>query len=78
MRTDSESRKKSDPIDAIVDCIDTFVEASYEDSEVTDVELRIAKKRFRSALQYIIITTVEDYFYEKKQIQANTSTQHDS
>lgn len=67
MRTDSESRsKKSDPVDTIVECIDTFVESSYEDSEVTDVELRIAKKRFRSALQYIIITTVEEYFNEKK------------
>lgn len=68
------SSQRTDPIDAIIESIEIFVDASYEDTEVTDVELRIAKKRFLSALQYIIINTVEDYFNEKKQIQTNTSS----
>lgn len=66
-------KQKSNPIDTIVDSIDVFVESSYEDTDVSSEELEIAKRRFRSALQYIIITTMEDYESEKKQIQSNTS-----
>lgn len=67
-------KQKSNPIDTIVDSIDVFVESSYEDTDVSSEELEIAKRRFRSALQYIIITTMEEYENEKKQIQSNTSS----
>jgi len=67
-------KQKSNPIDTIVDSIDVFVESSYEDTDVSHEELEIAKRRFRSALQYIIITTMEEYENEKKQIQSNTSS----
>lgn len=67
-------KQKSNPIDTIVDSIDVFVESSYEDTDVSHEELEIAKRRFCSALQYIIITTMEEYENEKKQIQSNTSS----
>lgn len=67
-----QSRKKSDPIDTMVECIVDFNEAQFEDSDVSDEELELAKRRFKSALQFLIITTMEQYD-EKKQIQSHTS-----
>lgn len=65
-------KKKANPYDVIAECISVFVESEYEDTDVSEAELEIAKRRFRSALQYIIIATMEE-FDEKKQVQTNTS-----
>lgn len=58
-------KKKADPMDTLIECIWDFVDAQYEDTDVTDADMIIAKKRFKSALQYLIITTMEQY-NEKK------------
>lgn len=72
-----KQKKKLNPVDTIVESIDVFVESSYEDSDISPEELALAKRRFYSALQYIIITTMEE-FNEKKQVQLNPSSQHNA
>lgn len=59
-------RKKSDPIDTMVECIADFSEAQFEDSDISDEELELAKRRFKSALQFLIITTMEQYDAQKQ------------
>lgn len=66
-------KKKADPLETIFDAIDVVVESGFEDTEVTMEEVLLAKKRFKSALQYIIVTTMEEYQNEKVTIQSNTS-----
>lgn len=56
-----KKRQKADPMDVLIECIWDFVDAQYEDTDVTDADIVIAKKRFKSALQYLIITTMEQY-----------------
>lgn len=58
-------KTKADPMDTLIECIWDFVDAQYEDTDVTDADLIIAKKRFKSALQYLIITTMEQYDAKK-------------
>lgn len=72
-----KQKKKLNPVDTIVESIDVFVESSYEDSDVSQEELALAKRRFYSALQYIIITTMEE-FNEKKQVQSDSLAQHNA
>lgn len=66
-------RQKVSPIDTIIDAVSVFVESQYEDTDVSAEELILAKKRFKSALQYLIITTFEEYANEKKQVQSDAS-----
>lgn len=68
-----KARKKSDPIDTMIECISDFVEAQYEDSELTDSDLALSKRRFRNAIYFIVLSIMED-IDEKKQIQSHTST----
>lgn len=71
-------RQKASPIDTIIDSVGVFVESQYEDTDVSSEELILAKRRFKSALQYLIITTLEEYANEKKQIQSDASAQHNA
>lgn len=41
------------------------MDASYEDSDITEEELMLAKRRYRSALFYIIRTSMEEFQDEK-------------
>lgn len=41
------------------------MDASYEDSDITEEELMLAKRRYRSALLYIIRSVMEDLQDEK-------------
>lgn len=59
-------RKKSDPIDTIIECIVDFNEAQFEDSDISDEELELAKRRFKSALQFLIINTMEQFDAQKQ------------
>lgn len=61
-----KKRQKADPMDTLIECIWDFVDAQYEDTEVTDSDLLVAKKRFKHALQYIIISTMEQYDAKKQ------------
>lgn len=70
-------KNKSNPLDTIIETIAIFAESQYEDSDIEEAELELAKRRFRSALQYLIITTMEAYNEEVK-IQSDTSSQHNA
>lgn len=63
--SNKKHKKKADPMDTLIECIWDFVDAQYEDTDVTDADLMIAKKRFKNALQYLIITTMEQYDAKK-------------
>lgn len=65
LTSNKKRKKKADPMDTLIECIWDFVDAQYEDTDVTDADLIIAKKRFKSALQYLIITTMEQYDAKK-------------
>lgn len=65
LTSNKKRKKKADPMDTLIECIWDFVDAQYEDTDVTDADLMIAKKRFKSALQYLIITTMEQYDAKK-------------
>lgn len=60
-RHEQKKKRKADPMDVLIECIWDFVDAQYEDTDITDADIVIAKKRFKSALQYLIITTMEQY-----------------
>lgn len=47
-------KKKSDPIEVIVDTLDVMLEYRYDDSDVTEEEYALAKKRFSLALVYFV------------------------
>lgn len=65
-RKELRKPKKADPVDTIIECIWDFNEAQYEDTDMTDDDMMIAKRRFRSALQYLIVTTMEEYNAQKQ------------
>lgn len=54
-------KKHSDPFDTMFECMEIILDAAYADSDITDDELNLAKRRFRSALFYIIRTSMEDF-----------------
>lgn len=43
-------------LDKIIGAISTFVESSYEDSEVDEVDLALAKKDFFVGIMYLVDT----------------------
>ena len=61
-------RRKSDPVETIFECVWTAVEAQYEDSDVSDDEFELAKRRFSNALRYLIIHTIEEFGNAQEQV----------
>lgn len=53
-------KKTNNPFDAISESLAVILDADYEDTDVTDEELALAKKRFAHALRYVVISTVEE------------------
>lgn len=52
-------RKNSDPFESLFESLEVILDASFEDTDVTPEERKIAKHRFAHALKYIIINTME-------------------
>lgn len=46
--------KHSNPIDAFIDAVDILLEARFEDSEVSDLEVKEAMKTFKLAFDYMV------------------------
>lgn len=61
-----QNKRKADPIETIFECVSIANEYTYEDSDVTDEEYELAKRRFANALRYLIIHTIEEFGNEKK------------
>ena len=70
--------KRSDPVETIFECVSVASEYFYEDSDVSDEEYQLAKRRFANALKYLIIHTIEEFGNEEKSLQPNTSSQHNA
>ena len=73
-----QNKRRADPIETIFDSVSVAVEYQYEDSDVSDEEFELAKRRFANALRYLIIHTVEEFGNEEVSLQSNTSAQHNS
>lgn len=53
-------KKTTNPFDAIAESLAVILDADYEDTDVTDEELALAKKRFAHALRFVVVSTVEE------------------
>lgn len=60
-------KKTNNPFDAITESLTVILDADYEDTDVTDEELALAKKRFAHALRYVVVSTVEEDFVNRKE-----------
>ena len=70
--------RKANPIDTIVETFGIMAEYQYEDSDVSDEEFELAKRRFGNALRYLIIHTIEEFGNEEVQVQPDSSAQHNA
>lgn len=73
-----QNRRKADPIETLLECVSISVEYQYEDSDISNEEFELAKRRFANALKYLIIHTIEEFGNEEKSLQSNTSAQHNA